>query len=137
MSHTDPVLGRTVAQEDFPGLQLLTLAHEPDTILFVGDELQAKCPVTRQPDFYEWSVELTAPGGYTIESKSLAMYMRTFANRQIAAEDLCCEIRDDVVEAFNRPEADAVVVGSVEVAVNQKSRGGISIRAKASWALSS
>lgn len=78
-------------------------------------ELQAVCPVTGQPDIYRCRVRFTSVG-CTIETKSLKLYLQTFKNVGILAEDLAQELADHIA---------ASAATEVEVQVVQNVRGGI------------
>jgi NADPH-dependent 7-cyano-7-deazaguanine reductase QueF len=96
-------------------------------IQFSGDELVAHCPVTGQPDFYEWGIMLREPEK-SIESKSLKLWLRQFAREDgpgLFCETLAVYIREQVAKAIGED------VECVTVTLVQKSRGGISIRASA------
>ena len=87
-----------------------------------GDELSAICPLTQQPDLYSLSIRYR-PGGTCLETRSLKRYLSGFRNEGHFCEALAVRIRDDVAAAL------AVEPGSVEVALTQKARGGITITA--------
>ena len=88
----------------------------------VSDELVAVCPVTGQPDLYVLSVEFW-PEALCLESKSLKLYLNGFRNEGLFCEALAVKIRDDVAAALELP-AD-----KLQVTLEQKARGGISITA--------
>ena len=113
-SPDEPVLGRPDAGpstrlDTFPAEGPLELVH------FRSSELTALCPVTDQPDFYTIDIEYV-PGGHCIESKSLKLYLRTFAGRGIFAEHLAPEVAGHLAEAVGVP---------VTVTLAQQVRGGI------------
>ncbi|MGH2590614.1 MAG: preQ(1) synthase [Actinomycetota bacterium] len=89
-----------------------------------SDELTAICPVTGQPDLYVATIAYS-PGPLCIESKSLKLYLAGFRNEGAFCEALAVRIRDDVAGAL---ELDP---GKVEVTLEQKARGGITIVATA------
>ena len=92
-------------------------------VKMTSDEVTAVCPVTGQRDFYTVEIEYNS-GMHCIESKSLKMYLGSFANTGIMCEALASTILDAVVEAL-------METTYVEVKVTQKSRGGITIEANA------
>ena len=97
------------------------------SITFTGDELVAHCPVTGQPDFYEFAITLLKTEK-SIESKSLKLWLRQF---NTPASGLFCEalavfIRDAVGEVLGLDPQD--IEEHIQVTLVQKSRGGISIR---------
>jgi 7-cyano-7-deazaguanine reductase len=89
-----------------------------------SDELTAVCPITAQPDLYVATIEYE-PGPLCIESKSLKLYLATFRNEGAFCEALAVRIRDDVATAL---ELDP---DRVQVTLEQKARGGITITATA------
>jgi 7-cyano-7-deazaguanine reductase len=89
-----------------------------------SDELTAVCPITGQPDLYVASIEYE-PGPLCIESKSLKLYLAGFRNEGAFCEALAVRIRDDVAAALEL-EPDRV-----QVTLEQKARGGITITATA------
>jgi 7-cyano-7-deazaguanine reductase len=89
-----------------------------------SDELTAICPITAQPDLYVATIEYE-PGPVCIESKSLKLYLATFRNEGAFCEALAVRIRDDVAGAL---ELDP---DRVQVTLEQKARGGITITATA------
>lgn len=93
------------------GLSLVTLC---------SDEVTARCPITAQRDFYTVTITYM-PGPLCLESKSLKLYLNSFASEGIFAETLATRIRRDVKEAIH-PR-------SCRVEVLQKPRGGITITA--------
>jgi 7-cyano-7-deazaguanine reductase len=89
-----------------------------------SDELTAVCPITGQPDMYVATIAYE-PGALCLESKSLKLYLMQFRNEGHFAEALAVKIRDDVAEALD------IEAAAVEVTLEQKSRGGITITATA------
>jgi 7-cyano-7-deazaguanine reductase len=97
-------------------------------VVYTSDEVVAHCPVTGQPDFYTCSIQLRDPEK-CIESKSLKLWFRQFALESgpgIFCEGLAVFIRDQVMEAIGEEDED-----KVQVTLDQKPRGGISIRSVA------
>ncbi|MHB8641425.1 MAG: preQ(1) synthase [Gaiellaceae bacterium] len=89
-----------------------------------SDELSAMCPITGQPDLYIAAI-VYRPDALCLESKSLKLYLSRFRNEGAFCEALAVRIRDDVAEALQLEKA------AVEVTLEQKSRGGITITATA------
>jgi 7-cyano-7-deazaguanine reductase len=87
-----------------------------------SDELTAVCPVTGQPDLYVVTIEFR-PDKLCLESKSLKLYLSTFRNEGAFCEALAVRIRDDVAGALELPH------DKVQVTLEQKARGGITITA--------
>jgi 7-cyano-7-deazaguanine reductase len=89
-----------------------------------SDELTAVCPITGQPDMYVATI-VYEPGTLCLESKSLKLFLMQFRNEGHFAEALAVKIRDDVAEALE------IEAAAVEVTLEQKARGGITITATA------
>ena len=83
------------------------------------DELTAICPVTEQPDFYELKLSYR-PGARLLESKAMKLYLWSFRDRGMFAEDMAATLLEDLVAACNPTE--------MTVDLTQKVRGGIEIR---------
>lgn len=118
----------------YVGLEIISLSEEMQYVSFNSDEFTAVCPVTGQPDQYELEITLNDTS-YSIESKSLKIYLNSFRNEGCFAENLACRIKDDIVRAIDGYIAlnggPIFTDGRVEVIIYQKRRGGISIEAKA------
>ena len=91
----------------------------PIDIRFTTSELMAHCPVTNQRDLYDATIDLTSTA--TLESKSLKLYLGSWDEEPILAEDLANSMADDIAEALG--DAGLRVV----VTLDQNVRGGISI----------
>ena len=105
-----------------PGRDLETIALDtpsPIEIVFTTSELLALCPVTSQRDLYDTRIELAATA--TLESKSLKLYIASWEQETILAEDLTNTIADDVFEALGSHAT------SVTVSLHQHVRGGVDI----------
>ena len=89
-----------------------------------SDELTAVCPITGQPDLYVAMIHYR-PDALCLESKSLKLYLAGFRNEGAFCEALAVRIRDDVAEALELPGE------RVQVTLEQKARGGITISATA------
>lgn len=89
----------------------------------VSDELTAVCPITGQPDLYRLAVAYQ-PEGRCLESKSLKLYLNSFRNEGVFCEALAVRIRDDVAAALE------IATDRVQIALEQKARGGITITAR-------
>ncbi len=96
-------------------------------VTMTSDEVTSSCPVTGQPDFYSVKIEYI-PQSLCIESKSLKLYLWSFATRAVFAEKMATEIRDRVVKDIS-PE-------TCKVTTIQKARGGISIETVAAFPFS-
>lgn len=84
-------------------------------------ELSALCPVTGQPDQYELVIGYEVVGR-TVESKSLKLYLWSFRDRGIYAEDLVATIARDLAR---------VLRVTVHASVTQQVRGGLVLQAGA------
>jgi 7-cyano-7-deazaguanine reductase len=113
-------LGRA-GSEAYAGLETFPnpgVAH----IQMRSDELTAVCPVTGQPDLYIATIAYR-PRELCLESKSLKLYLSTFRNEGAFCEALTVQIRDDIAKALELAPED------VQVTLEQKARGGITITA--------
>lgn len=127
-------LGKPVGVMDFEGLDTIPLADHGDTvrmtyITMVCDEVTALCPVTGQPDLYTVTIKVMQHNwddrlSHSIESKSLKLYLQSFRDKGIFAEDLATQIAADL---------QALGKFSGVVIVAQKSRGGIEITSEATF----
>ena len=89
-----------------------------------SDELTAVCPITGQADFYVASI-VYRPDSLCLESKSLKLYLAQFRSEGVFAEALAVRIKTDVASALDLDPT------AVDVTLEQKSRGGITITATA------
>jgi 7-cyano-7-deazaguanine reductase len=110
-------LGKTVHQFS----QLDPVPTGCKFIEYHSDQLISACPVTGQPDFYEATIQLEADG-YGIETKTLKLYLETYKDQAIFAEDLTVKICEDLY-AVARPRRCTVTLV-------QRRRGGIQITAR-------
>jgi len=85
---------------------------------FAGEELTAFCPVTHQPDFYEFVIGY-APGRLCVESKSMKLYLQSYRDEGMFAEALADKIAKDIMAAI---QAQRVLV-----ILKQKVRGGLTL----------
>jgi 7-cyano-7-deazaguanine reductase len=97
---------------DLDVVEVDNLAHP---VRYTTKELNALCPVTGQPDQYEVIIQYDAPGR-TIESKSLKLYLWSFRDKGIFAEDLASVIAKDLCKVLRFP---------VRVHLTQQVRGGL------------
>ena len=118
----DRMLGREVRGPiEVEQLDVVPWSHgETDaTVEFATNELTALCPITGQPDFYELTLTYR-PNGSLIESKSLKLYLWSFRDRGIFAEDLAATLLKDLLSACAPLE--------MTVDLTQQVRGGLRIR---------
>jgi 7-cyano-7-deazaguanine reductase len=93
---------------------------DTDTVIeFSTNELTAMCPVTGQPDFYELALSYR-PGPRLLESKSMKLYLWSFRDRGMFAEDMAATLLKDLVTACEPVE--------MTVDLTQQVRGGLKIR---------
>ncbi len=118
-------LGNKVTE--FGGLEVIDIPLSVKCVTFTSDEVTAVCPVTGQPDWYKVKIELFHIP-YTLESKSLKLYLQSFKDQGIFAEGLAAQIVKDIVKAIG----NIGQWGIVRTVVTQKSRGGITLEAFAS-----
>jgi 7-cyano-7-deazaguanine reductase len=86
------------------------------TIQFVVPEFTCNCPLTGQPDFAHFTIEMVADG-LCIELKSLKLYFWSYRNVGAFHEKVTNEILDDIVAAA-RPRF-------VRISARWNVRGGI------------
>ena len=91
-------------------------------VRFTGDELTSLCPVTGQPDFSCVDIAYV-PDASCVESKSLKLYLWSFRDRAVFAEQLAVDIATEIRRAA-RPH-------SVKVVVRQNVRGGLALETTA------
>jgi 7-cyano-7-deazaguanine reductase len=103
-------------------LDTFDLPANVKNVEYTTDEVTSLCPLTGQPDFYKVTIYIQE-SGKGIESKSLKLYFQTFRE-----EGNFCEAFADIIAQDVRK---AISGGSVEVLVEQKPRGGVSILARA------
>jgi 7-cyano-7-deazaguanine reductase len=118
----EQVLGRDVRGPiGAEGLDAVPWSHgDTDAVVeFTTNELTALCPITGQPDFYELTLTYR-PNGSLIESKSLKLYLWSFRDRGIFAEDLAATLLKDLVSACDPVEMTVDLI--------QQVRGGLRIR---------
>jgi 7-cyano-7-deazaguanine reductase len=103
------------------GLDAVPWGHgDTDAVVeFATNELTALCPITGQPDFYELTLTYR-PKETLIESKSLKLYLWSFRDRGIFAEDLAATLLKDLVAACEPDE--------MTVDLTQQVRGGLQIQ---------
>jgi len=87
-------------------------------VRFSTREVTSLCPVTGQPDFYEVTIRYI-PAERCIESKSLKLYLFSFRNSGLFAEDMANRILEDLVGACS-PQW-------MQVVCRMNPRGGISL----------
>ena len=114
---TEPMLGREVDESEFGTLDTFPI-NAPVDVTFETAELQALCAGVPyvQPDIYRCVIEYHALTA-SIESKSLKLWLITFRDRRIFAENLAAEIGQTV----ERLEGLTLL----EVTLTQNIRGGI------------
>lgn len=103
-------------------LEGFTAPPSVSNVIMTSDEVYSSCPVTGQPDFY--TVEISyEPDKLCIESKSMKLFLQSFATKGIFCEALSQVILDQVWRDI-KPK-------TCRVEIVQKPRGGISIVASA------
>ena len=113
------VLGRE-AREPLDHVECFPAPPGISTVTFHTEELASMCPVTRQPDLSELTIEYD-PDDWCIESKSLKLYLWSFRDRAVFAEALTVEIAREVQRAAQPLR--------VKVTLEQRPRGGITVKA--------
>jgi 7-cyano-7-deazaguanine reductase len=87
-------------------------------VTFTTSELTSLCPITGQPDFYRITITYI-PDRRCLESKSLKLYLFSYRQSGMFAEDMANSILDDLVEIC-RPRW-------MELASEMNPRGGIGL----------
>jgi 7-cyano-7-deazaguanine reductase len=115
------VLGKTVTGPlDVDEIEWWPLPNNITEASVEGSELQAVCPVTGQPDLYDFV--LVFHGDTEPESKSLKLYLLSFRDRGISCADLASTLAQELTEWGSGP---------VEVHLTQQTRGGMRLNASA------
>ena len=92
---------------------------------YTSDEFVSFCTKTHQPDYYVVEIRLVG-SSRGIESKSLKLYLASYNTP--GGEGHFCEELSDLVAKDALPATEAEIV---EVTLHQKSRGGVSIKSRA------
>lgn len=121
MSEEFRFLGRPTTA---PSKELDTFPKPPHVshVRFVSEELTSLCPVTGQPDFYRAEIEYS-PNQRCIESKSLKLYLWSFRNDAMFAEQLANDIAEHVFAT--------IAPHTCKVTLTQNVRGGLELTAVA------
>ncbi|MEA3347321.1 MAG: preQ(1) synthase [Candidatus Auribacterota bacterium] len=98
------------------------IAKRDYMVRFESSEFTSICPVTGQPDFARIEIEYV-PGRRCIESKSLKLYLFSFRNTGMFAEDIANRILNDIDKAAKPKRA--------KVIARFAARGGIGITVEA------
>lgn len=116
-SRRGPVLGREITDADYGVLDTFPV-DRPVSVRFETHELEALCPAVDhiQPDIYHCAISYLAEER-SIESKSLKLWLVTFRDRRIFAENLAVEIGERI-EALEG-------LRLVSVELRQNVRGGL------------
>lgn len=104
-----------------PAAEILDVFETPSkhhSTEYTSDEVTALCPITGQPDQYVVTISLQDTK-LLLESKSLKLYLGSYRQTGVFCEALATQICDHVKE---RTQAEIV-----DVRVQQKSRGGVTI----------
>lgn len=107
-----------------PHKEILDTFQKPegvDWVTLTADEVTSLCPITHQPDYHTITITYYAKKK-CVESKSLKLYLGGYRMVGTFTETLASLISRDL---------NAVLDTYVEVKVNSKSRGGISIEGRA------
>ena len=91
-------------------------------VRFTCEEVTSMCPVTEQPDLSTVVIEY-APAARCVESKSLKLYLWSFRDAAVFAEQMAVDIASEVHRATTPTW--------VEVHVTQRARGGIVVETHA------
>lgn len=94
----------------------------PYTIRLASEEVTSLCPVTGQPDFYRVAIAYV-PAARCIESKSLKLYLFSFRDTGLFAEEMANRLLDDLV--------GACAPAWMSVTCRMNPRGGIALEVEA------
>ena len=111
------VLGQTV-RHPIPHVECFPAPAGCTSVTFRTEELNSMCPVTKQPDLSDVTIEYT-PNEWCVESKSLKLFLWSFRDRAVFAEALAVEIATEIMTS--------AVPHKVKVVVTQRPRGGIEV----------
>lgn len=109
------ILGNTV-RHPVEHLETFPAPHGCTKVRFTCEEVTSMCPVTEQPDLSTVVIEY-APHERCVESKSLKLYLWSFRDAAVFAEQMAVDIATEVHRA--------TACTSVDVHVTQRARGGI------------
>lgn len=109
-------------QTHFTGLDVFDRPEHVVEVILAGDELTAFCPITHQPDFYNYEVRYR-PVTSCIESKTFKLLIGSYREQCAFAETLASDLAQQVHEATG---------ADTDVILTQQVRGGVSLTAKAS-----
>lgn len=109
------ILGATV-RHPVEHLETFPTPEGCTRVRFTCEEVTSMCPVTEQPDLSTVVISYE-PGPRCVESKSLKLYLWSFRDAAVFAEQLAVDIATEVQRAAD--------TRSVEVHVTQRARGGI------------
>ena len=120
----EAMLGRAVAPDEYGRLDTFPV-DRPVRVVFSTEELQALCPAVEgiQPDIYKATISYTAVTE-AIESKSLKLWLTTYRDKRIFAEQLAGEMADHIAALGDG-------VADIEVTLAQNVRGGIATEVSA------
>lgn len=99
-------------------LDLISIKKIWGRIQFKSEEFTSLCPITDQPDWASVQITFT-PKEFTLETKSLKLYLHAFRNYKGFAEDINQKIVEDIW--------DIIQPSIIEVSMLWKKRGGIEI----------
>lgn len=115
------VLGQAVAGSlTADEIEWWLLPDEVSYAMAEGSELSAVCPVTNQPDLYDFELTFYE---FEPEGKALKMYLLGFRDEAISCAGLAARIARELHETGK---------GAVQVLLRQTTRGGMRLSAQAS-----
>ncbi|HYA03669.1 MAG TPA: preQ(1) synthase [Syntrophobacteria bacterium] len=96
------------------------------TVTFTTREVTCLCPITGQPDFYRITITYR-PARRCLESKSLKLYLFSFRQSGMFAEDMANRILDDLARVcrprWMRVESMMNPRGGIDLTVQVEYRG--------------
>lgn len=115
-------LGQVVTK--FEGFDRILVDKSLSRLTFDIADVTSVCPVTGQPDFETVSIILE-PDGFSVETKTLKLYLETFRNQGLFVEDLASTIARELFTLLTPRRIDVVITQHV--------RGGIVTTAQATF----
>lgn len=122
MTRRRAALGRRVTT--FEGFDTFPTPAGLEEVRAASDEVTAVCPVTGQPDWYQIAITY-GPTTRCVESKSLKLYFQSFRAQGLFCEALAARICTELAAALS-PHW-------LTVTVDQKARGGVTLKATATF----
>ena len=112
------VLGSTV-RSAIPHVECFPAPKSCSSVTFTTEELSSVCPVTKQPDISRVEIYYE-PDELCVESKSLKLFLWSFRDAEVFAEQLAADIGKEILTSAQATR--------VRVELTQRPRGGIELQ---------